>query len=59
MSNKKVILTGFGGPEVVRVVEEPTLPEPGPDEVRVAHWSVGPTTRATQAQTSERGEKDA
>ncbi len=35
MSYKKVILNEFGGPEVLQVVEENTLPEPGADEVRV------------------------
>jgi NADPH2:quinone reductase len=35
MSYKRVILTEFGGPEVLEVVEEPALPEPGPGEVRV------------------------
>jgi NADPH:quinone reductase-like Zn-dependent oxidoreductase len=32
---KKVIISEFGGPEVLKVIEEPTLPEPGPGEVRV------------------------
>lgn len=35
MSYKKVILTEFGGPEVLQVVEENNLPEPGTGEVRV------------------------
>ena len=35
MSFKKVILNEFGGPEVLRVVEEATLPNPGTGEVRV------------------------
>lgn len=35
MSYKKVILNKFGGPEVLQVVEEATLPEPGAVEVRV------------------------
>jgi NADPH:quinone reductase-like Zn-dependent oxidoreductase len=35
MSYTRVIITQFGGPEVLKVVEEPTLPEPGPGEVRV------------------------
>ena len=35
MSYKKVILNEFGGPEVLQVVEEPNLPEPGAGEVRV------------------------
>ncbi|MCP4426375.1 MAG: oxidoreductase, partial [Chloroflexi bacterium] len=35
MSYKKVIFNEFGGPEVLQVVEENTLPEPGAGEVRV------------------------
>ncbi len=35
MSCKKVILNEFGGPEVLQVVEEATLPESGAGEVRV------------------------
>ncbi len=35
MSYKKVVITEFGGPEVLKVVEETTLPEPGASEVRV------------------------
>ena len=35
MGNKKVTVTGLGGPEVLRVVEDADLPEPGPGEVRV------------------------
>jgi NADPH2:quinone reductase len=35
MNYKKVILSEFGGPEVLHVVEEATLPEPGAGEVRV------------------------
>ncbi len=35
MSYKKVVITEFGGPEVLKVVEEATLPEPGAGEVRV------------------------
>ncbi len=35
MSYKKVILNEFGGPEVLQVVEESTLPEPGAGEARV------------------------
>ena len=36
MSYKRVIVTEFGGPEVLKVVEEAALPEPGPGEVRVS-----------------------
>ncbi len=35
MNYKKIILNDFGGPEVLEVVEETTLPEPGAGEVRV------------------------
>lgn len=35
MSYKRVIITGFGGQEVLKVVEEPRLPEPKPNEVRI------------------------
>jgi len=35
LSYKKVILNEFGGPEVLQVVEENTLPEPGADQARV------------------------
>ncbi|MBT7075943.1 MAG: alcohol dehydrogenase catalytic domain-containing protein, partial [Anaerolineae bacterium] len=35
MSYKKVILNEFGSPEVLQVVEEAALPEPGAGEVRV------------------------
>ena len=35
MSYKKVILPEFGGPKVLQVIEENTLPEPGTDEVRI------------------------
>ncbi|MCP4139879.1 MAG: zinc-binding dehydrogenase [Chloroflexi bacterium] len=35
MSYKKVILNEFGGPEVLKVIEEENLPEPAAGEVRV------------------------
>ncbi len=35
MPYKRVILEEFGSPEVLRVVEEPLLPEPGAGEVRI------------------------
>lgn len=35
MSYKRVIITGFGGLEVLKVVEEAALPEPKPGEVRI------------------------
>jgi len=35
MSYKRVIITEFGGPEVLKVVEEPTLPEPEAGQARI------------------------
>ena len=35
MSCKRVIITEFGGPDVLKIVEETALPEPKPGEVRV------------------------
>ena len=35
MSYKKIILNEFGGPEVLQLIEENNLPEPGVGEVRV------------------------
>ena len=35
VSYKRVVITGFGGPEVLKVVEESELPNPKPGEVRV------------------------
>ncbi len=35
MSYERVIISEFGGPEVLKVVAETALPEPGPGEVRV------------------------
>ena len=35
MSYKKVILSKFGGPQVLQVVEQATLPEPGAGQARV------------------------
>jgi NADPH:quinone reductase-like Zn-dependent oxidoreductase len=34
-------ITRFGGPEVLQVVEEPTIPEPGPGEVRIKVLAAG------------------
>ena len=41
MGSRKLILTDFGSPEVLEVVEEPRLPEPGPGEVRVKTLASG------------------
>ncbi|NOY55553.1 MAG: zinc-binding dehydrogenase [Actinobacteria bacterium] len=35
MGYRRVVITEFGGPDVLEVVEEAVLPEPGPGEVRV------------------------
>ena len=35
MSYKRAIITGFGGPEMLKIVEEAALPEPKPGEVRI------------------------
>ena len=35
MSYKRVIISGFGGPEMLKLVEETALPEPKPGEVRI------------------------
>lgn len=41
MPYQRVTLTAFGGPEKLRLVEEPLLPEPGPNEVRVRVCAAG------------------
>lgn len=41
MSYKHVIVTEFGGPEKLQVVEEPQLPEPEPSQVRVKVLAAG------------------
>jgi len=35
VSYKRVVISQFGDADVLRLIEEPTLPEPGPGEVRV------------------------
>lgn len=35
MANRRVVITEFGGPDVLDLVEGPSLPEPEPGEVRV------------------------
>ena len=35
MSWQHIHITRFGGPEVLELAEQPTIPEPGPGEVRV------------------------
>ena len=34
-------ISRFGGPEVLELAEQPTLPEPGPDEVRIKALAAG------------------
>lgn len=41
MTYRRVEITGFGGPEVLRVVEEEGMPEPAKGEVRVKVSAVG------------------
>ncbi|MEM7142095.1 MAG: medium chain dehydrogenase/reductase family protein [Actinomycetota bacterium] len=41
MPYRRVQITRFGGPEVLELVEETTLPEPGPGEVRVRVLAAG------------------
>lgn len=38
MSFKRMIITEFGGPDVLQLVEDATLPVPQPGEVRVRVW---------------------
>jgi len=35
MSYKRIVITKFGEPEVMQLVEEPNLPEPKDNEVRI------------------------
>ena len=41
MSYQHVVVTAKGGPEVLQLVTESALPEPGPGEVRVKVLAVG------------------
>lgn len=41
MPYRRAIITTFGGPDVLEIIEEPTLPEPGPGEVRVQVLAAG------------------
>lgn len=41
MSWQHLRITRFGGPEVLQMVEEPTIPEPGPGEVRIKVLAAG------------------
>jgi NADPH:quinone reductase-like Zn-dependent oxidoreductase len=41
MSWQHIRITRFGGPEVLELAEEPTIPEPGPGEVRIKILAAG------------------
>ena len=38
---RHIRISRFGGPEVLELAEQPTLPEPGPDEVRIKVLAAG------------------
>jgi NADPH:quinone reductase-like Zn-dependent oxidoreductase len=38
---QRIELTAFGGPEMLRVVQETTLPQPGPGQIRVRVLAAG------------------
>src|ERR1700760_1550374 len=41
MTWQKISVTQFGGPEVLDLIEESTIPEPGPGEVRIKVLAAG------------------
>jgi NADPH:quinone reductase-like Zn-dependent oxidoreductase len=41
MSWQHICIKRFGGPEVLELAEQPTIPEPGPDEVRIRIFAAG------------------
>jgi len=41
MSYQRVVITRFGGPEVLETIQEPALPEPGAKEVRIRVLAAG------------------
>src|ERR1035438_2300796 len=41
MSWQHIRISRFGGPEVLELAEEPTIPEPGPGEVRIKVLAAG------------------
>src|SRR6476620_7048423 len=41
MSWQHICITRFGGPEVLELAEQPTIPEPGPCEVRIKILAAG------------------
>jgi NADPH:quinone reductase-like Zn-dependent oxidoreductase len=41
MTWQNISIARFGGPEVMELTEQPTIPEPGPDEVRIKVLAAG------------------
>jgi NADPH:quinone reductase-like Zn-dependent oxidoreductase len=41
MTWQKISISRFGGPEVMELTEQPTIPDPGPDEVRIKVLAAG------------------
>jgi NADPH:quinone reductase-like Zn-dependent oxidoreductase len=41
MAWQQIRIARFGGPEVLKLAEEPTIPDPGPDEVRIKVLAAG------------------
>src|ERR1700719_4807918 len=41
MAWQNISISRFGGPEVMELTEQPTVPEPGPDEVRIKVLAAG------------------
>src|SRR5271168_828167 len=41
MSWQRIRITGFGGPEVLELAEEPVIPDPGAGEVRIKVLAAG------------------
>src|SRR5271168_1656504 len=41
MAWQNISVSRFGGPEVMELTEQPTIPDPGPDEVRIKVLAAG------------------
>ncbi|MGB6514748.1 MAG: alcohol dehydrogenase catalytic domain-containing protein, partial [Mycobacterium sp.] len=41
MAWQNISISRFGGPEVMELTEQPTIPDPGPDEVRIKVLAAG------------------
>ena len=41
MTWQNISISRFGGPEVMELTEQPTIPDPGPDEVRIKVLAAG------------------